>query len=52
MANTVGINLKLPEKTSLEIDRLIIDFKEKGIRLTKAELILKAIHLGLKEVKK
>lgn len=52
MEEGIGINLVLPKEFSIKLDRHLIDLKEKGVKTTKAELILKLARIGfLKEVK-
>jgi hypothetical protein len=40
MDETIGINLELPVKFSLDIDRALIDLKETGVKKTKAQYII------------
>lgn len=47
MEETVGINLELPKDLSIKLDRHLIDLKEKGIKISKAELIIRLARLGL-----
>lgn len=48
---TVGINLELPREFSIELDRHLIDLKEQGQNVTKANLIIQYAKAGLKEAK-
>lgn len=41
MEETIGINLELPKEFSLELDQYILDLKRTGVRVSKAELIIK-----------
>ena len=52
MEETVGINLELPKKFSLELDQYILDLKWKGVKLSKADLIVKLATIQLKEEKR
>jgi hypothetical protein len=46
MENTVKIQIDLPESFSFEIDRKLIDFKESGIRKTKAQYIIELAQMA------
>ena len=48
MDETIGINLELPKEFSIKLDRYLIDLKEKGVKTSKAELIIKLAQLGFK----
>lgn len=52
MEETIGINLELPKEFSIKLDRYIIDLKEKGTKISKAELILKLAKEGFQKSKK
>lgn len=47
--NSVGMVLELPKEFSLKIARHIIDLSERGVKTTKADLILKYAEIGFKE---
>ena len=52
MDETIGINLELPKEFSIKLDRHLIDLKEKGVKTSKAELIIKLAQIAfLKETK-
>ena len=38
---TIGIHLELPKEFSLELDQYILDLKRIGVRVSKADLIIK-----------
>jgi hypothetical protein len=46
MEETIGINLELPKEFSIKLDRYLIDLKEKGVKTSKAELIIKFARIG------
>jgi hypothetical protein len=41
MEEFVGINLELPIDFSLDLDQYILDLKRTGVKVSKAELIIK-----------
>ena len=52
MNETIGINLELPLDFSVELDRILIDFKETGIRKSKAQFIIELAKIGLNNEKR
>jgi hypothetical protein len=52
MAKTIGINLKLPQDLSIEIDRVLLDFKQSGEAMTKVKFVNKLIQIGLNHEKR
>ena len=53
MADTVKIQMDLPQQLSIEIDRALLNIREReGKRMTKADWIIESIKLKLKDVKK
>lgn len=45
--STIGTNLEIPKELSLRLSRLIIDKAEKGIQITKPDLIISYIEKGI-----
>jgi hypothetical protein len=39
--DTIGINLELPKEFSLELDQYLLDLKRTGVKISKADLIIK-----------
>lgn len=46
---TTGVVIQLPKDLSLEIDRDLIDLKERNVPMTKVQLIVKYIIAGRDE---
>ena len=46
LEKTTGVVIQLPKDLSLELDRDLIDLKEKDVQITKAQLIVKYIRSG------
>jgi hypothetical protein len=44
---TIGTVIEIPKELSLKLSRLIIDKAEKGLQITKPELIVKYIEKGI-----
>ncbi len=47
--DTVGMQLEIPKEFSLRIARHILDLSEKGVKTTKADLIIKYACIGFNE---
>jgi len=45
--NTTGLNLIIPKDLSIKIDRTLIDLKEEGHKVSKAEFILNCVELAM-----
>ena len=46
MEEKIGINLELPKEFSIKLDRYLIDLKERGQKITKADLIIEFAIVG------
>jgi 3-methyladenine DNA glycosylase/8-oxoguanine DNA glycosylase len=46
MEETVGINLELPIKFSIELDRKLLDLRESGVKKTKAQYIIELAQIA------
>lgn len=47
MEETIGINLELPVKFSIDLDRKLLDLKETGVKKTKAQYIVELAQAEL-----
>ena len=48
MDKVVKIQLDIPEKFSIQLDRYLIDLKEKGVKTSKADEIIRLAQIGFK----
>lgn len=46
---TIGINLELPKEFSHRLDQYILDLKRTGVRISKADLIIKLAIMQFNE---
>ena len=46
---TVKFNFEVPLELSIEIDKLLIDIRSKGMVKTKVELIIELLQMGITE---
>jgi hypothetical protein len=46
MKDIIWIRLALPKDFSLQVDRMLIDMKEKGVKKTKANKIVELARVG------
>jgi hypothetical protein len=51
MEETIGINLELPKEFSLELDQYILDLKRTGVKVSKADLIVKFARMQFNKEK-
>lgn len=46
---TIGMQLEIPKEFSLKIARHILDLSERGVKTTKADLLIKCARIGFNE---
>jgi len=51
MEKTIGINLELTKEFSLELDQYILDLKREGVKVSKADLIVKFARMQFNKEK-
>ena len=47
--DTIGTNLELPKDFSLKLARQILDLSERGVTVTKKDLLIKYAQIGFNE---